>query len=473
MLIFFNIIILLILATIFLVTEYHDFGANKIMLILCLSAFSLTCYLINVRRSSNLKGKIIKPSLLLLFGMCIIVFQNVIDLSIGNAEISDVVFYNSNLIVMGVSYGAMAIVAYIIGYISTSLPPSGCVGYTDGKSSLNLLVFLSVLFSLLFLSTIDTAFFTGQIYAESGSIAKSHTNNSEVLLGICNAAVLIQHAINNRGENLSFRGYLWRLPKIFLILFFVYIVLVLIRGTRFFAVRDLMLLVFSYIYCCRKQPMRNIWAITLCIIASILLSVISFSRSIITDDLSAKYSMGMEGFENRKSFSPTTLELANSQFCDMVALNMFEKQDNPHLYGAIQARYLSVIMIPNRILHKIWPVSIEKQGSAYLLTVKEMGRDSERGIGSTVYTDFYVDFGIMGMMICMMLLGCLLKKIDLVLYSDKSVYYPLHMVVLMVYISACAFYLSRSAFIPTIRMPIYAYLLLKSNYYLSRIRMNL
>ena len=86
--------------------------------------------------------------------------------------------------------------------------------------------------------------------------------------------------------------------------------------------------------------------------------------------------------------------MANSQFCDMVAINLFERRREPHLCGVIQLRYLAVIAMPNRILHKVWPVPVEKQGSAYFLTVKERGRNSEMGLGSTIYTDFYVDFGL-------------------------------------------------------------------------------
>lgn len=454
---------LIIIATIFLGLYGYNYDIGRVLIILSLSITALMCYGFNVRNINSIKGRILRPSLLLLFGICIIVFQNIIDLLLGNTDIDADVFGNRSLIMMGISYGSMAMIAYIIGYISTNTIPSSYRSDIEERIPLKFLTLLSVILFLKFLSTIDQFFFTGQTYIESGSILESHTNNSEVLLGICNTAILVQHAINNRGNKISFREYLWRLPKIFLVLFFLYIILVLIRGTRFFAVRDLLLLVFSYIYCCRKQPIRNSVAIVLCFVMSFILSVISFSRVLVTDDLSAKYSSSLEGFENRKSFSPTTLELANSQFCDMVAINLFEQRGEPHLHGMIQLRYLAVIAIPNRILHKVWPVPVEKQGSAYLLTVKEKGRNSDTGLGSTIYTDFYVDFGLVGMVICMIFVGFLFKKMDLILYSDTSKSYTIFIIVLLIYVSACAFYLSRSALIPTIRMPLYAYILLKIN----------
>lgn len=446
----------------------QGYNIDKTIIIVCLSSLALLCYTFNTRRISEIRGKVLRPSLLLLFGMCIIVFQNLIDLWIGNTDTDATVFYNKSLITMGVAYGAIAIIAYIIGYTSTKnrLPES--IVNSEEKKPLNFLVLLSVIFSLIFISTIDAGFFSGQSYVDSGNIGESHTNNSEVLLGICNAAILIQYAINNRGRQLSFREYIWHLPKIFLLIFFGYIILVLIRGTRFFALRDILILVFSYIYTCRKQPMRNVVLVILCALASVMLTVISFSRAIVTDDLSAKYRLGMEGFENRKSFSPTTLELANSQFCDMSALNIFENNGEQHLLGSIQARYLAVIAIPNRLLQKIWTVPVEQQGSAYFLTAREIGLDAEMGLGSTVYTDFYIDFGIIGMIFCMILLGILFKKMDLMLYSNPNISYSIFAIVMLIYISACAFYLSRSAFIPTLRMPLYTYILIKLNSFFSK-----
>ena len=454
---------LIIIASIFVGIYGYNYDIGRVVVILCLSISALICYGLNVRNISSIKGRILRPSLLLLFGICIIVFQNIIDLLLGNTDIDADVFGDRSLIMMGVAYGSMAMIAYIIGYISTNTVSSKYRRDIEEPMPLKFLTILSIILSLKFLSTIDASFFTGQAYVESGSILESHTNNSEVLLGICNTAILVQHAINNRGNKMSFREYLWRLPKIFLVLFFLYIILALVRGTRFFAIRDLLLLVFSYVYCCRKQPIRNSIAIVLCVIMSFVLSIISFSRAFVTDDLSAKYSLSLEGFENRKSFSPTTLELANSQFCDMVAINLFERRGEPHLCGVIQLRYLAVIAMPNRILHKVWPVPVEKQGSAYFLTVKERGRNSDMGLGSTIYTDFYVDFGLVGMIICMIFVGFLFKKMDLILYSDISKSYTIFTIVLLIYVSACAFYLSRSALIPTIRMPLYAYILLKIN----------
>lgn len=462
--IYFLVIILLILIGVFHYAEGYDYSYS--IIVLALSLCSILCYILNIRKYQDIKNKVLKPSILLLCGMCIIAFQNIIDLIIGNTGVDAEVFCYNSIITKGLAYGAIAIVAYVIGYIATS--NSFSLLYSRERESwpIHFLVFAHACLSVLFIFSLNNDFFTGQAYIDSGDISQSHTNNSEVLLDIFSTAILIQYAINNKGRLSNFSQFIRNLPKLFLLFFSIYIILTLISGSRFPVLKNILLLTFSYIYCCRKQPFRNSFIIALLAIGSFIFTIVSFGRVLVTDDLSEKYTIGIEGFENRKSFSPTTLELANSQYCDMAAINIFEQTDTPHLYGAIQGRYLAVIMLPNRILQKIWPVSIEMQGSAYFLTAKEIGLDSEMGLGSTIQTDFYVDFGLIGMIICMILVGVLFKKIDLMLYSDRDKSYHLLAVLIAIYIGACALYLARSAFIPMLKIPIYAFLLLKLNKFL-------
>lgn len=438
------------------------YGGAQLMTIFALSAVALLLFFRDRSACSDQRFRLLRPSVLLLLGMCIIAYQNGIDLIVGNYDKNTDIFLHHSLINKGMAYASIGVVAFIFGYTATSTPFRSSRS-TDNETSLNALIFLSTVFTLMFLSTVDSDFITGQSYIESGSLEDSHTNNSEVLLNICNAAVLIQYAINNAGRRMSLRRFIGGMPKLFLILLVIYLVLRLISGAREPVIRTGLIILFSYVYANREQPFRNIVLLACIVATSFILSIISIGRGVVTDDLSKKYETGLMVYEARQSISPSTEELARSQFCDMIAINEFEKQDNEHLKGVIQGRYLAVLFVPNRLLERVWPVETEMQGSAYYITTLERGRKSNIGLGTTLQSDFYLDFGIVGMIICMMLIGMLLKRIDLALYSNAELRYSLFTTTMIITLSATAFYLSRSAFIPSIRLPLYTFILLYIN----------
>lgn len=460
-----NSLLILIIGLFAYIFKTSDGYSNEqIITILTLSAVTIVVFFKDKNVTATQRFRLLRPSVLLLLGMCIIAYQNGIDLLVGNYDMNTNVFLHHSLITKGIAFASMAIVAFIFGYTNTSMPFNSINSKSYNQEiSLDALIVLSTIFTLMFLSTVDSAFITGQSYVESGSLEDSHTNNSEILLNICNAAVLIQYAINNTGRKMSLRRFIGGMPKLFIILLVLYLVLRLISGAREPVIRTSLILLFSYVYANREQPFRN-FIFVICIIAtSFILSIISIGRGVITNDLSKKYETGLAVYEARQSFSPSTEELASSQFCDMIAINEFEKQDNEHLHGAIQGRYLAVLFIPNRLLENIWPVETEMQGSAYYITTLERGRKSNIGLGTTLQSDFYLDFGIVGMIVCMMLMGVLLKKVDLSLYSDVKLHYSLFATTMIIMLSSSAFYLSRSAFIPSIRLPLYTFILLYIN----------
>lgn len=452
--------IILVLLNIFIDSDVYN--EQSLVAILLLGAVALICYIIDGRRYNTIRGKIIRPSWLLIFGMSIIVFQNSIDLLLNNLHLGSSIFPHQNIIVKGVAYGAIAITSFIIGYVlpyrpfkpSTSAPT---------PTSLRPFIVLSALFMAGFILTLDADFFSGKSYIESGNISTSYTKISEVFLWVTLAAFFIQYAINSRGKELSFKQYIKGIPTLMLAIFILYILLKLVGGMREPVLRNILLFAFSYIYASRRSPVKTITFLIAIVAASFIFSIVSIGRGVITDDLTEKYRVGMEVYDGRNSISPTTSELANSQYCDFIAIKHFDKEGNAHIGGAMQARYIAVTFIPNRILNNFWSVETDMQGSAYYLTARDRGLKSESGLGSTIHTDFYVDFGIAGMIICMILVGFIFKKCDLTLYSNRNFRYSLLITVLVISLGASSLYLSRSTLIPTLKIPFYAYILLLIN----------
>ncbi|MBQ5736736.1 MAG: hypothetical protein IIV52_03380, partial [Alistipes sp.] len=93
--------IILVLLNIFI--DVDVYSQQNLIAILLLGVFVLMCYILDGRRYDTIRGKIIRPSWLLVFGMCIIVFQNPIDLLLNNLHLSSAIFPHQNLIVKGVA----------------------------------------------------------------------------------------------------------------------------------------------------------------------------------------------------------------------------------------------------------------------------------------------------------------------------------------------------------------------------------
>lgn len=460
--------IILVLILVLLICNYYvvnTFDEGNLIFILLLSLVALIYYFKN-DNNDKINKHLFRPSFLLMVGLTIIAYQNTIDLLLGNINEYDSMFITPSLINKVLSFASMALVSLIIGYSFTH-KPFNCSKYKNSTRqnnvSINLLVWLSILLFGFFVLSIDSSFFNGEDYIEGGAINKSNTNTSEFFLNICFSAILIQHAINTVRLKISIREYIINLPKVFIIIFVSYLALRLISGSRAPVLRCILLFLFSYVYATRQQPFKNLILIVLIIIGGGLFSIISFSRGIITNNIMDKYADGMELFEQSNSISPITAELAHSQYCNHVAVNEFSEGQDDILFGAIQARYVASIFIPNRILQQIWPAPVSMHGSAYYLTAKVYGENSTSGMGTTLNADFYIDFGIIGMIFCMMLIGVLYKKMDLTLYLPSYYSPSLLTIVLIVSLGSISLYLSRAPFIPLLRTPLFTFILLAVN----------
>lgn len=442
-------------------------GSDKGVEVFCLFllAIALITYFFSSKRSFELRGNTFRPSLFLLFGLVIIGCQNIIDLLLGYMQESNVVFISPKIVDKGFAFAISGIISFLLGYVITT---NGLKARPDGDRfvSIKLLNYGAAAFFILFVLSLDSSFFSGEDYIESGIIAKSTTNNSEFVLGVLFASVIIQYSINRKGY-MTFRQYIFGFPKLFLVVFFSYLVLRFISGARASVLRNVLLLFFSYSFVCRKQPFKTSTIIVFLIVGVVLFSALSFSRGLVGNSFSERYSYGLEHLKNNGSISPPTQELAHSQICNQLIIKELQEKPNSMSYGGNQLRYFIVLFVPNRILNMIWPMPLERQGSAYFLTVQYLGRNATSGLGTTLWADFFLDFGFIGMLLCMGIVGGLFKKIDMLIFS-KDKMYSTFSTVMALSLGSSSLYLSRSAFIPLLRLPLYVFIVLIINRSLFR-----
>ena len=119
-------------------------------------------------------------------------------------------------------------------------------------------------------------------------------------------------------------------------------------------------------------------------------------------------------YENlQESVSPATLELAASYRCLSYSIEDMESYGN-YGYGKYQLSYiLSCIPFASKL------IDLPDATSSYISHLIQ-GDFLTYGNGTSVIADFYLDGGVIGVIVFMFVIGYIAKLFDLVLFSNKK-----------------------------------------------------
>lgn len=193
---------------------------------------------------------------------------------------------------------------------------------------------------------------------------------------------------------------------------------------------------------------RNIsWvAILLCIVLGgyclTLIGSVRRNANLIT----LKEIMSNNNTVETKSILPFTEELAGSYNTFTYVVDNIP-QKHPYFYGTMQLRNIGY-SVP--FLHHILPfiyskIDYENSTTSYC-TYLIQGINSTYGNGASLLADIYLDFGVIGIIIIMMLIGYFVSLLDYSLFFGKSIYSLLISVICFSY----SIYISRSILVTPI-----------------------
>lgn len=422
--------------------------------------------------------KFCRPSLLFLFGFFIVNFQIFIDLLLGITNQDNQAFVVSSLINRGFIFSSISLVAYLFGYVNFKVKPlKDKVAYENiyfSKTVISFFSILSLLCLILFLyQTGYNDLINGAGYKELGNITEDTTNRSEYIFSIIMYAqvLMLTYNIEKKNIRLGFVRYFKQIPKLFIFVVLSYFFLRLGSGVRAPLIKVVLVFLFSYIYV-NRQSIKNYVLFLGVFVGMFFISVLSFSRSIVDgSSLKDKILIGNKvlSSSNITTISPFSYELARSLSCNQRAINQVENLHDNLTIGQFQIRYIGTIFMPGSLIAYFFPSDIEHYSSAHYLTVKAYGRESSVGVGTTINADFYLDFGLLGLIVCMFILGCLFSKTDNILLSprndNKFFWYIMSMG-----LATNSIYFSRASIIPSMRMFIYVFIILSIANYISRLK---
>ena len=418
----------------------------------------IICLLESIFIISSIRGALIRPITILVLSYFIVNCQLFLDLVLGLTTVDAGVFVSSNIINKGAVLSSICITSLAIGYIgSKNLRPRK---QQDTYSS-TVATILGVFFVLAFvywLLGLTAADFNGENYLTSGSYDNSTKGYREVLLQTFQLLALAYYC--KKGDDInSLRGFLKTIPKSVLIVSFLYIVIRLMSGDRGPAIYTALLYLFVYTFKVKKT-MAVTLAIPVLIVASIVLTSISISR-VYGSQLSFFEKItyvfnDSDSMESYSSLSPFTLELANSVGCTQVVLDEIENHGHRYHYGITHFCYL-VKFIPflgSKIVN-ILGIPSTVQSSSEFVTVTQWGRFYHSGMGTSTIADEYLEFGVIGVVLGLLIIGLVFKKVDsCLLYLDSSQV----SVYLLLFVFAMCFgclYIPRGIFIMFVRQWFY------------------
>lgn len=410
-----------------------------------------------------------RPSLIFMLSSFIVSFQFFIDALLEYIPIYvEKPFYNENLISYGVILSSISFAAMVLGYESYNKKRkiSTHSHLVPHKATIKIVSISHILSFLLLLSTLSLADLTGASYlgsgdydvaADSGSYANFLYNVTSYVLFL---TILLQHRTNVVNSASSFFKIF---PTINLVVLILYICVKLLSGDRGGAITTIVIMTFLYIQLSQKQ-IKTIWILGGLILGSVLISAIGIGRGY-GDSLSfdQKLALGLAGeYAYEKDVYPSVLsstqELAFSVFCTQIALDDTKNLNKEIHNGTFHMCYFleCIPFVGSKIIKDVLHIHRNEKSSSAYVTMKYLGNHPTYGLGTNLTADFYLDFGVIGVILCMFFIGSLYKRIDFI-FTDQNIY-SVFEGCLFVVLTASSVNMARGYFMFYIRIVLFVFI---------------
>lgn len=438
-------------------------------------SISLVLFLLNLlfffatgrKREKTLYTFWIRPSYILILCLIVVNLQNIVNVILEIAPISFYLKTNqySNYVSRVLYLGLIAITAFLIGNnkkVSRNISFLPKLAIKVKKQDLRLWTFFCVIMFAMFVMNIDlTAFITGMDYIGSGA-ADRVMKKSAYYEQLLEVGIIIVFAIYIRiriSDNItSFKEFIVGFPKLFLVIFFLYLILRLLSGDRGPVIYNLFIILYSYVMITKKK-FKFVTVVSSLLLVALGITLLGFIRSLEDDDtflnrVNNSYSK-MQAAESRtRSVLPISQELANSIACNFIAIHDIDQNRAEFKYGEYNI-YNIIGSIPGSrfILSNIFGIDLRNKSSAEYLTVSYRGKDYSYGLGSSAVAEAYLDFGVLGTFVLFAIFGTLYKKIDLNILDPKNV--SVIQTIILLRFSSYAIYTPRYTFAGTLSKALY------------------
>lgn len=457
----------LLVAFLFIFYIRKDVVNSKADLIFCVFTIVLSLLLyIRGQQHSELKGYWAKPGNLLLLSLFIVNYQLIIDLIVGFRGFDS--FPTPSVTVRTCYISTVGVLATLVGLsIHHPFRDSNSMRVLSmSKIDITFLVILQIIVFVIWVATVNIgALLRGTLYGTGG------TDYWETLYNYVVTTIMACVCINCRdGHVKSFRQFLGKNSILSWACIGLYMLFRLVSGDRGPFIYTGTLVLFAYIFS-TKRRFSLVSIVVALFLGSILITLLGMARQdansgSFTERLDRSYTElnFSERFGTTTLFAPT-LELANSYKCNQYAVAEIEAYGHPLHKGVYQLFQIAgIIPFLSSYIVNTYSISESQRSSGYYFTYLEKGDYYQWGqVGTTCIADFYMDFGVLGVLFCMLLLGILFSWVDQIICLKRNVT-PLTILIVLTYASM-SFYLGRSAVIAQLKPIIGLLVLFYMNYW--------
>lgn len=461
----------LILSLIILYYDAPSFPNNSITIsLLSLLFLSILFFFFRSEKYVFLRYNYFRHSVIIILGFLIVHFQVIVDFLLSNIdEKFYYVWVDKSVVHKSMILSIIGILSFLLGYLSYNKTLNSNRNNTTILRT-NYLEVISLILLCLYFYFINPLYLLGNYgIIDMGKEA----NYIAALFEASILAKIIQTSYNLRSviitkefNSFSIMRYVKTFGWFSWFIIIIYLLSVLVSGDRgpliFFSI--CIIGSFSFI---NNKKVSIYFLISLILFGSILITALGAFRSLDKDlTVSERINQVFENQNNERfgynSFSQSTQELSTSFRCLNYSVNNVPKNEY-FMLGQFQIQQvLSIVPFSSNL----FPIFFERTGFKYsgspnYITWLEQGNYIYSGTGTTIVADFYLDFGVFGVIVGLFLVGYLMRYAEIVLYSPTIPTLFAYSFSL-IYLSNSV-YLSRSTFLIVLKLVSWTYFFLYFN----------
>lgn len=468
--------VIILILQLLLVTLYailpNTMDSTIMSFVLVIVAFSVFLFFTKKDKIFQLNGQFLKHSNLFVFGFLVVHFQSYIDFSLGNITKDDTfIWVNQSIVIKSMILSAIGLLSFFLGFFSCKANCSHVTReFRVGREkyiSVKFLTYLSTVVLSVYFYTVNPLYLLGFYGIENMGVTATYMS---LLFNVLIFAVIIQTSRNLRNQNkipTNFKQYIKLMDYHLLILLVFYLVSVMLSGDRGPLMTYGLCFISGYFFV-KKIKLSHKKGILFIFTSAIVISILGMARNL-NKDLSfnekIQLSLAENANDSRISFLPVTKELAGSVRTLHHAVN-YVPLYHDFLYGRFQFQYLTVAIpffsIFSPIIYE--DTSWKYSGSSSFITWIRQGDFPTSGDGTSCIADFYLDFGMLGVLLGMFIFGYFMRFAEVKMYSANIPNLFLH-VFIIVYLSD-AIYISRSSVLFGFKITVLIYTVLIINKYI-------
>ena len=384
---------------------------------------------------------------LFLLGFGIVHYQWAIMYSISNIDLRYLTyvrygFVNLDYMNYGTWLSTVGILAWFLGYSFFPTKQKKIVHY---KIKYIKLFWISLISFSFFLVFAGSNFLSGAIYKGEGGSANGVGISVyfQLLFGISILALTAVVILDSKDKyQANIITWFTNLDKKYLLLAGAYVLLFLSIGDRGAGLQ--VTLAFLVLYGTLVKSISFKQFMLIITVGAIILTLIGLGRS---SDSNENILLAGAKKATFKSNYDATMELANSSRTLYNSLANVPKEHDYFLGKLWLSKFLSVIPLFQKVYLELTGDKAYELGSASYITYLRFGLHPPSGEGTSLVADIYLNFGLIGVIFFMLLLGLFMKKLQNELNIQTNFYW----IVAATLFASYVFYMGRSNLFVSLR----------------------